>query len=435
MGHHLFLYRPTLSPPRPGGQIAHGNDGYAWAKSVLALNQRGTYNSHEVPGEKDFPMKKNLRRFVLLGVCLLFFLVTRADAQADRRFLAAEKGAAGAGSRVALLIGNASYLNVSPLSNPPNDVRAFAEALRKVGFDVMVRQDADLRTMDEAVNDFWNRLKGKDSGLFYYSGHGIQVNGQNFLVPVNALIEKELDIKHTCFPAQKLIDLMDDAKAGTNIVILDACRNNPFKRSDRSASMGLAKMDAAGQMFIAYATDPDRVANDGAHGGNSPYMRHILKNLQTPGLPVEMMFKQVRMGVLEDTSQKQRPWELSCLTREFSFAPAGAPTSTVVNAEPPKPVPIEPVEPVEPAEPASPVVVPPSSSGLPALPGWKSAVIQDKDGYTNVRSVANKSGAVVAKIVNGELFYVSPDNKEWWQVRTKNGVVGFMHKSSVLIFK
>ncbi len=325
-----------------------------------------------------------------------------------------------AGGRVALLIGNAAYTNVPPLANPHNDVRAFAEALRQVGFDVVMKQDADLRMMDEAITEFWNRLKGQEAGLFYYSGHGIQLNGENYLVPTTAVIEKELDIKHGCYPAQKLIDLMDDAKAKTNIVILDACRNNPFKRSVRSAAMGLARMDAAGQMLIAYATDPDKTANDGEPGGNSPYMKHLLKNLQTPGLPIEQMFKLVRVGVLEETQQKQRPWELSCLTQDFSFVPGNAAGFETVSGTPFK-------------------IEPPSvsrhetftDSSRPA--GWKTAIIQDKDGYTNIRSAAGKTGAVVGRIVNGEEFYVNPTKADWWPVQTKSGTTGFMHKSRVLI--
>ncbi len=284
-------------------------------------------------------MSRNIR--VFLAVMLLIIHCTGiAGAQADRRIDVNTGGGAmpmATGNRVALLIGNAAYQNVPPLSNPLNDVRAFSQALRDVGFDVIVRENCDLRTMDEAVTDFWNRLKGKEAGLFYYSGHGMQVNGENFLVPVSAAIEKEMDIKYNCFPAQKVLELMDDAKAQTNIVILDACRNNPFKRGSRSAAMGLARMDAVGQMFVAYATDPDKVANDGDPGGNSPYMRHILKNMKTPGLPVEMMFKEVRAGVLEETNQKQRPWELSCLTRNFSFVPAGmAPAQPPTVSDPPQ---------------------------------------------------------------------------------------------------
>ncbi|HNV68630.1 MAG TPA: caspase family protein [Candidatus Ozemobacteraceae bacterium] len=325
-----------------------------------------------------------------------------------------------AGGRVALLIGNAAYNNVPPLENPPNDVRAFAEALRQVGFDVVVKQDTDLRTMDEAITDFWNRLKGQEAGLFYYSGHGIQLNGENFLVPTNAVIEKEMDIKHGCFPAQKLLDFMDDAKAKTNIVILDACRNNPFKRSARSAAMGLARMDAAGQMLIAYATDPDKTAADGEPGGNSPYMKHILKNMMNPGMPVERMFKLVRVGVLDETGQKQRPWELSCLTQDFAFVPGGSSGYEAVSGPSVK---IEP--------PTVSASTGTNESSAPA--GWRTAIIQDKDGYTNIRSTAGKTGAIVGKVVNGEEFYVKPTKSDWWPVRTPSGVAGFMHKSRVLL--
>lgn len=226
-----------------------------------------------------------------------------------------------------MLIGNAGYES-SPLANPVQDVKAFASALINLGFEVITKENCTNREMDEAVVDFWNKLKGKEAGLFYYSGHGLQVNGENYLVPMGAKITKELDIPYECYSAKKIIDYMDDAKARVNIFILDACRNNPFKRSSRSVGGGLAKMEAANQMLIAYATDPDKVAEDGNPGTNSPYMKNILKNIHTPGLSVELFFKQVRRGVLEETKNVQRPWESSCLTDDFVFVPvSGTPVS------------------------------------------------------------------------------------------------------------
>ena len=160
--------------------------------------------------------------------------------------------------RVALIIGNGAY-KAGPLKNPANDARDMAAALKSVGFEVILRENAGLRAMNEAIDQFWQNLKRGGVGLFFFAGHGLQVGGENFLVPVDAKIALEKDVQYECVNAGKVLGRMEDAGNGLNIVILDACRNNPFARSFRSDSRGLAKMDAPSGSLVAFATAPGDV--------------------------------------------------------------------------------------------------------------------------------------------------------------------------------
>ncbi len=220
--------------------------------------------------------------------------------------------------RVALVIGNGAYKE-GPLKNPVNDASDMAAALRRLGFNVTLLKDATMKQMEAAVRDFGLKLRGGGTGLFYYAGHGLQVGGNNYLVPVNAVIQSESDVKYGCLDAGLVLGKMEDAGNGLNLVILDACRNNPFARSFRSASLGLAKMDAPTGSLIAYATAPGSVAADG-NGRNGLYTQYLLRNIGTPGLSVEELFKRVRMGVAGESAKKQVPWEASSLIGQFSFA-------------------------------------------------------------------------------------------------------------------
>ena len=221
--------------------------------------------------------------------------------------------------RVALVIGNAAYPN-APLKNPVNDARDMASALRGLGFEVILRENASLRQMEDAVDELWLRLKAGGAGLFFFAGHGLQVAGRNYLVPVDARLQAEQDVKYRCMDAGLVLGRMENAGNGLNIVILDACRNNPYARSFRTATEGLAKMDAPKGSLVAYATAPDSVAADGT-GKNGIYTGQLLKNLNMPGLGIEELLKQVRIGVLRETGEKQVPWESSSLTGHFVFNP------------------------------------------------------------------------------------------------------------------
>ena len=222
------------------------------------------------------------------------------------------------GQRVALVIGNAGYKN-APLVNPLNDARAVSEQLRKLGFKVISLENASQRQMHEAVRQFGDQLHG-GVGLFYYAGHGVQVKGRNFLVPVDAAIEREDEVPYKAFDVGQVLEKMESAKNPLNIVILDACRNNPFVRTSRSSASGLAQMDAPTGSIVAFATAPGAEAADGS-AGNGLYTSHLLRNMATPGLKVEDVFKRTRVGVKQASAGRQIPWESTSLEGDFYFAP------------------------------------------------------------------------------------------------------------------
>lgn len=229
--------------------------------------------------------------------------------------------------RVALVIGNATYKS-SPLKNPVNDARAISRALGELGFEVMLKENLSQQALMAAMREFGGRLKQTGGvGLFYYAGHGMQVKGANYLIPVDADIGSEDEVRYLSVDANQVLDKMEEAGNRLNIVILDACRDNPFSRSFRSKQSGLAQMDAPSGMLVAFATAPGAVAYDG-EGVNGVYTKHLLRNLTIPGLPIELVLKRVREGVSTETGQKQIPWESSSLLGDFYFkgAPqAGAP--------------------------------------------------------------------------------------------------------------
>ncbi|MBL8671761.1 MAG: caspase family protein [Alphaproteobacteria bacterium] len=227
--------------------------------------------------------------------------------------------------RLALVVGNGGYKDM-PLANPVNDVKLVGATLRRLGFQVSQVTDADQLAMKRAIQEFGEKLdrtQGKGVGLFFYAGHGIQASGKNYLIPVGAQIKREADLEIEAVNASWVLNQMEYARAQVNIVILDACRNNPLQRSFRSAVQGLARMDAPRGTIVAYSTAPDQVAADGA-GSNSPYSAALAQAMLQAGTPVEQMFKLVRRSVLQATSEQQIPWESSSLTGDFFFLPPGA---------------------------------------------------------------------------------------------------------------
>jgi len=218
--------------------------------------------------------------------------------------------------RTALVIGNSAYTS-GPLKNPVNDAADMAAMLKNLGFAVTLKQNAKQQEMDEALEAFGNSLKRGGVGLFYYAGHGVQVNGVNYLLPIGARINKEADVKYQAVDANRILDEMATANNGLNIVMLDACRDNPFARSFRNASRGLAIVSSAPSgTFISYSTSPGNVARDG-DGRNSPYTAALLQYMQAPGLTISDMFINVRTKVKKETGQV--PWELSSLEGQFYF--------------------------------------------------------------------------------------------------------------------
>ncbi len=245
-----------------------------------------------------------LWRCLLLSLCLAAATVCGAEPAAD--------------ARIALVIGNSAYRS-APLKNPVQDARAMTRALQQVGFEVLARENLSQREFAEALRELGRRLKDtRGVGLFYYAGHGKQVKGANYLIPVDAAIEAEDEVRYLAIDANQVLDKMEEAGNRLNIVILDACRDNPFARSFRSRQSGLAQMDAPSGTLIAFATAPGAVAYDG-DGDNGVYTKHLLRNLAIPGLPVELVLKRVREGVSKDTGQKQIPWESSSLLGDFYF--------------------------------------------------------------------------------------------------------------------
>lgn len=219
--------------------------------------------------------------------------------------------------RVALVIGNSTYA-AAPLKNPVNDARAMATTLRRLGFEVEEHSNLGYMPFNDAVEAFGNKLKAGGIGLFYYAGHGMQVQGANYLIPVDAKIRSENEVRYKAIDAGLVLAKMESAKSDVNIVILDACRDNPFSRSFRSASQGLAQIDAPTGTIIAYATAPGKTASDGK-GKNGTYTEALIQAMESPGLKVEEVFKRVRKLVLDKTSSVQVPWESSSLVGDFHF--------------------------------------------------------------------------------------------------------------------
>jgi len=221
--------------------------------------------------------------------------------------------------RNALIIGNSNYKS-SPLDNPINDAKAMAEALRKLNFDVIELIDGDKKAMRDSVREFKSRMKqDRGVGLFYYAGHGVQVKGENYLIPVNHDIQEEYDVQDEALRVSTVLSYMQDAGTRMNIVILDACRDNPFARSMRSGSRGLATIYAEGSgSIIAYATAPGSTASDGT-GENGLYTQELLKAINTPGLEIGMVFRHVLAKVQKISKGKQIPWTNSSLIGEFYF--------------------------------------------------------------------------------------------------------------------
>ncbi len=229
-------------------------------------------------------------------------------------------------NRVALVIGNAAY-PASPLKNPVNDARAMSAALKQLGFQVMTHENATKQQMERAVAEFGRALTPGSVALFYYAGHGMQVNGRNFLVPVDAQIPTEQVVRLVTLDADVVIDQLAASGTDVNLLILDACRNNPFERRFRSQDGGLAQINAPKGTLIAYATAPGRVAADGSDR-NGLYTAKLIEAIKTPGIPIEEMFKRVRVEVARETHNAQTPWETSSLTGNFYFS---GPTAVVVN--------------------------------------------------------------------------------------------------------
>lgn len=227
-----------------------------------------------------------------------------------------------ASDRLALVIGNSAYGTVSPLDNPSHDARLIAETLETLDFKVTLLIDGSQNDMRRGISQFGRDLRdaGPDAtGLFYFAGHGVQSFGTNYLLPIDVSLSDAADLDLVAVEAQSVLRQMYSARNKTNIVILDACRNNPFTHIAEFNDNGLAEMQAPTGTFLAYATAPGGVALDGTNG-NSPFTNALAQQMSTPGLRVEQMFKNVRVEVIEKTAGQQTPWDASSLTSDFVFA-------------------------------------------------------------------------------------------------------------------
>ena len=249
--------------------------------------------------------------------------------------------AAAAPDRVALVFGNGAYRHVPALTNPGNDATDMAAALRRIGFDVVEGRDLDKRGMEAKIIEFSRKLDAANLALFFYAGHGLQVGGKNYLVPVDAKVERAADLGFETIDVSQVLAQMEGDKR-VNLVFLDACRDNPLARSlarsmgTRSSAVGqgLASIQSAVGTMIGYATQPDNVALDGS-GRNSPFTTAMLKHLPTPGLDVSVIMRRVRADVVQATGQKQVPWDHSSLMGDVVLVPVAA--SPAAAAAPPPP--------------------------------------------------------------------------------------------------
>ena len=209
-------------------------------------------------------------------------------------------------SRIALVVGNGNYSSVSTLDNPENDANLIAETLKSLGFEVTLLVDASQAELRHGISQFGRDLRqaGRDgAGLFYYAGHALQSFGNNYLLPVDASLTDAADLGLVAVEAESVLQQMFSAKNRTNIVILDACRNNPFENIAEFNDNGLAEMKAPAGTFLAYATEPGGVALDGL-GVNSPFTQVLAREMMEPGTPVEQMFKKFRVAVRDLTDQQ-----------------------------------------------------------------------------------------------------------------------------------
>lgn len=261
-------------------------------------------------------------RLVILALAFLGLSLLHAHAQTERR--------------VALVIGNGTYEDAGTLPNPVNDALDMAAKLRQVGFEVVEGHDLGKRDLERRIGEFSDALDGAAVGLFFYAGHGLQVDGRNFIVPVDARLDQPVKLRLEAVQIDEILDIMEQ-QTKTSLVFLDACRNNPFARSlgkvTRSAAslQGLAQFDSTRGSFIAFSTAPGAVAMDGS-GRNSPFASALIRHMAAPGQSINDMMIAVRRDVVSETRGSQRPWEQGSLLERFEFVPGAGQSVSVQPA-------------------------------------------------------------------------------------------------------
>jgi tetratricopeptide (TPR) repeat protein len=262
------------------------------------------------------------KTILLVGLCMAIFSL-QAIAQTYTK-------------RLALVVGNSSYTHGGALKNPVNDARSMAGALQAMGFDVLRFENVTQSQLKQAINTFGIKLRDYEVGLFYYAGHGIQHKGFNYMIPVEVDLQAAEQIEFDCVAADRVLAYMESASTKVNIIIMDACRNNPFERSwNRSANgSGLAMMNAPTGTLIAYATAPGKVASDG-ESANGLYTSILLQYMKDPSLNLEQIFKRVRTEVTEKSNGSQVPWETTSLTGgDFFLNTKKTETKQAANTKP-----------------------------------------------------------------------------------------------------
>jgi uncharacterized caspase-like protein len=241
-------------------------------------------------------------------------------------------GALASEGRIALVVGNAAY-PAAALNNPENDARLVAATLRQLGFDVSEHVNLGALEFRRVLREFARRARDEEGAVvFYYAGHGVQIGGRDYLVPVDVDLRDPEEIRDDAVDVgDLLLDRLSSSRARARIVILDACRDNPFQvataRAIRGADRARRAETVASGGLIAYASAPGELAEDGPPGSHSVYTRHLVEEMLAEGVEVERMFKNVRIKVQQETRQRQLPWVESSLTTDFSFSPVRVPTS------------------------------------------------------------------------------------------------------------
>ncbi|RLD75443.1 MAG: hypothetical protein DRJ10_15260 [Bacteroidetes bacterium] len=286
-----------------------------YVNNVLAANQRGMILLKST--DCDYTLEKELVLNEGKNIIKLVVYNEGKKIEAPLRVITYNKKPLE--HRLALVIGNSNY-DFSPLKNPSNDAKSMAKALRALNFEVIEIIDGNKKEMKQGVRNFHAKLeRDRGVGLFYYAGHGVQVKGENYLIPINSDIQQEYDIPDEALRVNTVLAYMENSGSRMNIVVLDACRDNPFARSMRSGSRGLAQIYAEGSgSIIAYATSPGSVASDG-DGDNGLYTQELLKAISIPGIEVGMVFRKVLSNVKKLSDGKQIPWTNSSIEGEFYF--------------------------------------------------------------------------------------------------------------------
>jgi hypothetical protein len=313
--------------------------------------------------------------------------------------------------KVALVIGNAKYKEGGELANPVNDATDMAKALRELGFEVTLWQNQDLRSMENEIAVFSQQLRKGGVGVFYYAGHGVQVEGENYLIPLKAQLLNEKDARYEAVALGKVLNAMEEARNQVNIIIIDACRDNPFYRRWRSSRRGsnvrgLTAVSPPSGIIIAYATREGNTAADGVGQRNSPFTSALLENIKKPNIDVQLMFRRVSTSVKEKTNAVQQPWTEGNLEGDEFYL---NPQQTVVVSPPPfSPPPVTP----------SPVVTPQPTP--PTQP--RSTLISSTTGvdYTPLRELLQQkkwkeADDITFKLMLASAKYQNPDwkNRDW----------------------